>query len=140
MGRYTGYTWVYSPKADRITERMRKEIEDKSRPIIERLKKEYVKKLPKKLDCNYIVDIYSKWIQRRFYLCSKYICPKDAIFPWFENKFARLEYTGKKINNNNNKFQLFFMRHTGEWIKVLEDKSLNMCLKEIETSPWFVPW
>ena len=57
---------------------------------------------------------------------------------WFENKFARLEYTGKEIDEKD-KFQLFFMRHTREWIKILEDKTLDKCLDGIKTLPWFVP-
>ena len=138
MGRYDGYAWVYSPKAQKITEELKEEIKLKSDEIIMMLKKEHLKKLPKKLAYNHLIDIYSKWIKRRFYLCSKYICPTDSLFPWFENKFARLEYTGKGINEKD-QFQLFFMRHTGKWIKILEDKTLNECFKAIKTQPYFIP-
>ncbi|HJX50460.1 hypothetical protein A3K73_08610 [Candidatus Pacearchaeota archaeon RBG_13_36_9] len=138
MGRYNGYTWVYSPKAVKVPEEIKKEIETEATKIIERLKKEYIMKMPKKLKYNHLVGIYGKWIQQRFYFCSKYICPKGYLAPWSENRFARLEYTGKEPEGRN-KFQLFFMRHTGEWIKILEDKKLGQCLEEIETSPYFRP-
>jgi len=138
MGRYDRYTWVYSPKAEKVTDKLKEEIEKKSEHLIKILKERHIKKSPKKLVHNHLVDIYSKWIQRRFYLCSKYICPENYISSRFENKFARLEYTGKGLNEKD-KFQLFFMRYTGEWIKILEDKTLDKCLEGIKTSPWFIP-
>ena len=138
MGRYYGYTWVYSPKAVKVSEELKKEIETKAGQVIERLKKKHIMNAPKKLIHNHLVDIYGKWIQQRFYFCSKYICPKGYLSPWFENRFARLEYTGKRFSEKDN-FQLFFMRYTREWIKILEDKTLAQCLKEIETSPHFIP-
>lgn len=138
MGRYDGYIWVYSPKAQRIAEELKKEIDTKAALLIKALKKEHLKKSPKKLKYNHLSDIYGKWSQQRFYLCSKYICPKDYLSPWFENKFARLEYTGKGAYNKD-KFQLFYLRHTGEWIKILEDKTLTECFKAIKTRPYFTP-
>jgi len=135
MGRYI---WVYSPKAVKVPEKLKAEIDKKLGEWIAILKKKYIKEIPKILDRNYIIDIYGKWIQNRFYLCSRYKCPKGYLSPEFENKFARLEYTGKRFSDKDN-FQLFFLRHTGEWIKILEDKSLNKCIEEIKTSPWFVP-
>src|SRR3989344_4930191 len=138
MGRYSGYTWVYSPKAEKVTEEIKKDIGVKSEQLIKILKKQYIQKLPKKLVNNHLIDIYSKWIQQRFYFCSKYICPKNALYPGFENRFARLDYTGIRINGKD-KFQLFFMRHTGEWIKILEDKTLNECFNAIRTLPYFAP-
>lgn len=133
-----GYVWAYSLKAQKVPEGLKKEIEIKSDKIIAELKKKYIKKPPKNPKFNYIADIYYRWIQRRFYFCSKYNCPPDAISESFENKFARLEYTGKNFNGKD-KFQLFFMRHTGQWIKLLEDKSLDSGLKSIEEDPWFAP-
>jgi len=138
MGRYDGHSWVYSPKAVKVPEELKKEIEAKARHLIEILKKKHIKQPPKKLIHNHLVNIYGKWIQQRFYFCSKYICPKGYLFPWFENRFARLEYTGKRLSEKDN-FQLFFIRYTGEWIKILEDKTFDQCLKEIETSPYFIP-
>ena len=138
MGRYDGYSWVYSPKAVKVPEKLKAEIDKKLGEWIAILKKKYIKEIPKILDRNYVIDIYGEWIQNRFYLCSKYKCQNGYIYTEFENKFARLEYTGKRFSDKDN-FQLFFMRYTGEWIKVLEDKSLNKCIEEIKTSHWFVP-
>ena len=38
MGRYDGYTWVYSPKAEKVAEKLKKEIGEKSEELIKILK------------------------------------------------------------------------------------------------------
>src|SRR3989338_3694756 len=102
--------WFYSPKPKEVPEKLKLEIELKAKNLIECELKRYIKGRNQNSDYNYIADIYYKWVGRRFYLCSKYNCPSQrAISPSFESKFARLEYIG------NNEFQLFFMRHTGQW-------------------------
>ncbi len=125
--------WIYSPKD--VPEKLRLEIEAKARNLIDfELKKKYIKGKNPNNDYNYIVDIYYKWIGKRFYLCSKYNCPSPrSILPSFESKFARLEYIG------NNEFQLFFMRYTGEWINLYQDISLEKVFKMIKDEPYFEP-
>jgi hypothetical protein len=83
---------------------------------------------------NYIVDIYSKWYGNCFYLCSKYACPgPNAISPYFEAKFARLEYVG------TGRFGLAYMRHTGKWCEIYSELSLDECLLAIRVEPHFLP-
>src|SRR3989344_2169468 len=126
--------WFYNPKPKDVPEEIKEEIESRSKNLIVELKKEHIKGKNPKNDYNYIVDIYFKWIGNRFYLCSKYNCPSPrAISPSFESKFARIEYIG------NNKFQLFFMRHTGQWIKLHQDISLEKAFKAIREEPYFRP-
>lgn len=127
--------WFYNPKSKDVHEDLRTEIEHKARNIIDsELKKKYIKGKNPNNDYNYIADIYYKWIGNRFYLCSKYNCPsRRAISPSFESKFARLEYIGF------DKFQLFFMRHTGQWIKLHQDISLEKAFKAIREEPSFMP-
>ena len=48
-------------------------------------------------------------------------------------KFARLEYV------EGNRFNLSYMRHTGEWIEVYPDLSLDQCLATIKDDPLFFP-
>ena len=132
-------TWVYDPKPQKVSDELKKEIETKADKIISILKEKHIKKPPKGYKYNYIVDIYYRWIGKRFYFCSKFNCPgPNAISPSFESKFARLQYTANKYSEKD-KFQLFFMRHTGQWIKLLEDETLNKCFESIENDPWFVP-
>jgi len=79
-----------------------------------------------------MVDIYSKWYHSYFYLCSKYCCPSpDALEPSFEHKFARMQYAG------NNRFHLSFMRHTGEWIELYMDQTVDECLAAVKDDPNF---
>ena len=40
MGRYDGYAWVYSPKAEKVTEEIKKDIGVKSEQLIKILKKQ----------------------------------------------------------------------------------------------------
>jgi len=83
---------------------------------------------------NYIVDIYSKWYRNHFYFCSKYACPgPNAISPYFDAKFARLEYVG------NEYFNLSYMRHTGQWWEIYTELSLVECLDAIRDEPHFLP-
>ncbi len=83
---------------------------------------------------NYIVDIYTKWYRHYFYFCAKYCSPgPNALSPFFETKFARMEYVGQ------NRFHLSFMRHTGEWIQIHPNASLAECLSAVQDDPCFIP-
>ncbi|HME54063.1 MAG TPA: hypothetical protein VKM55_17685 [Candidatus Lokiarchaeia archaeon] len=80
------------------------------------------------------MDIYSRWYRNYFYFCSKYSSPgPNAISPFFETKFARMEYMP------NGRFNLAYMRYTGQWLEVFTDLSLEECLEMIEKGPWFHP-
>jgi hypothetical protein len=69
-----------------------------------------------------------------FYFVSTYACPgPNALSPTFEAKFARLEHVGHGL------FNLSFMRHTGKWVELFTDQTLDECLKSIQEDPWFVP-
>lgn len=90
-------TWVYKPprpKNQQVPDNIKRDVEAKARDLIETfLKPEYIHPALADSDLNYIVDIYSRWYRNYFYFCSKYACPgPNAISPFFETKFARLEY------------------------------------------------
>lgn len=57
----------------------------------------------------------------------------DALFPFFERKFARLEYVA------DDHFNMAFMRYTGEWVEVYPGLSLEQCLAAVESDPFFYP-
>ena len=98
------------------------------------LKPKHVKPPAEDARFNYVVDIYSKWYRNYFYFCAKYACPgPNAISPYFEDKFARLEYIG------NGQFNLAYMRHTGKWWELYTELSLVECLDAIRVEPHFVP-
>jgi hypothetical protein len=83
---------------------------------------------------NYIVDVYTKWHGSNFYFLSKYQCPgPNAISPFFETGFARMEYAGQ------DRFNLSIMRHTGQWQRIFFDLTLDECLTSIRDDPFFGP-
>lgn len=132
-------TWVYSPprpSKPKAPETAKREVERKAGKLVETvLKPRYIEPPPQNEQFNYIVDIYTKWYRNYFYFCAKYACPgPNALAPFFESKLARLEYLG-----GQNRFNLAFMRHTGEWIEIYHASSLNECLAAIKKDPFFQP-
>ena len=130
------WTWgpAKQPKS-KIPENTKRDLETKANDLVESfLKPTYIKPPPKDKDFNYIIDIFTKWYRGYFYFCSKYHCPSpNAISPFFEDKFARLEYIG------NNCFNLAFMRHTGQWLEIHTNLSIDECLAIIKEDPNFQP-
>ncbi len=128
--------WVFSPsKQANLSDDVKANVTAKAKDIIDTvLKPKHVKPPAEDKHFNYIVDIYSKWHRNYFYFCAKYACPgPNAISPYFEVKFARLEYVG------NNQFNLAYMRHTEKWWELYTELSLVECLKAIRDEPHFLP-
>jgi hypothetical protein len=98
------------------------------------LRPKHVEPPPTGHQLNDLTDITTKWLGSKLYFISVYACPgPNAISPSFETKFARMQYVG------DGKFNLAFMRHTGQWVKLYEGLSLDECIKAIRDDPWFVP-
>lgn len=123
-------TWVYSPPRKpkpKVPDEIRQILQEKGDEIVEKIfKSEYFKPVPEQLTINHLIGFCTKWYRNYFYFCSKYKCPPDAYSSSFESKFARIEYIG------NNKFELSYMRHTGQWGQ-LETGTMDDCLKSIST-------
>jgi hypothetical protein len=112
------------------------EVQVKATDLIENvLKPKHVLPPPKDGQFNYIIDIGAKWYGNYFYFVSTYACPgPNALSPTFESKFARMEHLG------NGKFALCAMRYTGkEWAGILDELSVDECMRAIQDDPWFVP-
>src|SRR5262249_45717134 len=124
-----------SRKTVPVSASIKAEVEAKAKSLIENvLKPRHV--LPPKKDArfNYITDIGAMWYRNYFYFFSTYACPgPNALSPTFESKFARMEHLGM------NRFALYFMRHTGEWVGLYDSLSVDECMKAIQDDPWFVP-
>jgi len=130
--------WVYSPQRPskpRVTEAVKLDLETKANALIELvLKPTYIKPPRQDQQFNYIVDIYAKWRGSTFYFYSKYAVPgPNAISPFFEDKFARMEYVG------SDHFNLSYMRYTGKWLEVYTGLSVDECLAAIKDDPLFQP-
>ena len=133
-------TWIYSPSKPRtlaVSTNTKVTVQQKADELVERvLKPKHIQPppAPGEFQHNYIVDIYTKWYRHYFYFCAKYCVPgPDALMPDFEAKFARLEYI------KEDRFNLAFMRYTGEWVEVYPNISLEACLTAVESDPFFQP-
>jgi len=130
--------WTFRPQKSpkpKVPENVKLEVETKANELVESfLKPEYIKPPPEDMRFNYVVDIYTKWYRSSFYFCAKYACPDpNAISPFFETKFARMEYAGDGL------FNLSYMRHTGKWFEIFEGLSVDECLETIRDFPHFMP-
>lgn len=128
--------WFSSPQKSpkpKVPESIKIEVETKADELIESfLKPEYIKPPPEDMRFNYVVDIYTKWYRNYFYFYAKYAClGPNAISPFFESKFARMEYAGDGL------FNLSYMRHTGQWFEIFQDLSVDECLETIKDFPHF---
>ena len=129
--------WVYRPPRQpkpKVPNGVKADVEAKARELIETvLKPAHIKPPPEDERFNYLVDIYSKWYRNYFYFCSKYHCPgPNAISPFFEDRFARLEYVSP------DRYNLSYMRHTGQWWEIYRDLSLEEGLAAIRDEPHFL--
>ena len=128
--------WMYrppKPSAPELPEIIKADVQLRADKLVETaLRPAYVKPPPKDERFNYVVDLYTKWHRHWFYFCAKYACPgPDAVSPFFEARFARMEYLERE------RFNLAFMRHTGQWVTLYRDLSLEECLTAIKDDPWF---
>ncbi len=133
--------WVYDPaeafrrSGKRVPLNTRQEVERRAQTLIDStLKPRYIQPPPQKAELNYLVDISGKWRGSFFYFCSKYCSPGPrALSPFFESKFARLQYAGEE------RFNLAYFRHTDQWWEIAQLLSLEECLAEIEAGGLFTP-
>jgi hypothetical protein len=130
--------WVKRPRRQarpKVPEAIKAKLELKAGELVESILKPIHIKPPREDEqFYYITDIYSKWYRNYFYFCSKYACPgPNAISPYFEAKFARMEYVG------NEHFNLAYMRHTGKWCEIYMELSWDECLVAIRDAPHFLP-
>ena len=132
--------WVYSPSkppAPKVSSNTKVIAQQKAGEFVDRvLKPKYIQPAPApdQFQHNYITDLYTKWYRHYFYFCAKYCVPgPNALTPYFEAKFARLEYI------KDNQFNLAFMRYTDEWVEVYPNLSLEQCLTAVENDPFFHP-
>ncbi len=130
--------WVSSPASKSTSSlpgTVKDEVETKAKELIDKvLKPQHVQPPPEGSHSNYIIDISIQWLGSKCFFVSTYACPgPNAISPTFEAKFARLEHVGDA------RFNLSFMRHTGQWVQLYDALSVDECVKSIQDDPWFVP-
>jgi hypothetical protein len=128
--------WLFSPPRapkPKVPESVKIEVKQVCDELVESvLKPRNIKEHSQEDQFNYIVDIFTKWYRSYFYFCAKYHSPEsDAIEPFFEARFARMEYVRK------DRFNLSYMGHTDKWLEVYFDMSLDECIEAINDDPFF---
>ena len=119
----------------KVSDSIKAEIKRKCDEFVESiLKPKHIIDPPKNNHYNYIVEIYTKWYRNYIYFCAKYHSPDpNAISPFFELKFARMEYVDK------DQFNLSYMRHTNQWFEIFREQSIDECIESIDDMPIFIP-
>ena len=131
-------TWAYrppKPPAPTVPAAVKVAVHDQAEQLVETvLKPQHIKPPPRDSRFNYLVNIFTKWHRQYFYFCATYAVPgPTAIAPFFETKFARMEYV------EDGRFNLAFMRHTGAWVVLYYGLSRDECLEHIKDDPFFYP-
>jgi hypothetical protein len=122
--------WMKVPSkfaSPKVPDGLKLEVQRKADELLESfLKLNLILPPPHDPKWNYVVEIFTKWHQRYFYFCSKYRCPRPTcISEFFESRFARLEYVGMR------RFNLSYMRHTGQWCEILQGLTVEECFDQI---------
>jgi len=130
-------TWIYSPPRSskpKVPKDVKDELTDKAEQLLQAWRPQYIKPPPPGNQVNYIVELCSKWFRSYFYFCAKYACPgPTALSPFFEVRFTRLEYVGDR------RFNLAFMRHTGQWVETEQGLTVNEGLRSVKEDGFYQP-
>ncbi|MCX5873038.1 MAG: hypothetical protein NTY51_07360 [Deltaproteobacteria bacterium] len=117
-----------------VPDHLREDVTLKANELVQKhLKPAHIKPPPTNPEINYMIDIWTRWYQSYFYFCATYASPSPhALSPTFELRFARMAYIG------NERFNLVYMRHTGQWNEIYFDLSVEECLTAIRDEPFFL--
>lgn len=135
MAKKPAKRWVKTEIKPKLFDATKKQVKATCDEFIDRVfRPHHVRTEPLDFRFNYIVDLYTKWYRNYFYFCTTYRCPSEnCISEFFETKYTRLEYRAE------DKYNVSYMRHTGQWFVVFHDLSLDECLKIIEENEFFHP-
>ncbi len=128
--------WAMYPRktsTSPLPESLKMEVTTKANELIETvLKPKNIHPPPENPQFNYIVNIYGKLYHKAFYFSAEYrVAGPNPIEPSFEVKFARMQYAG------NHRFHLSYMRHTGQWIQLYTDLTVDECIETVRDDPNF---
>jgi hypothetical protein len=123
------------PAKPKVPDLLKGQVQAQADALVEEvLKPKHIQPPPKGERFNYLVDIFTRWHQSYFYFCATYRTPgPNAISPSFEIRFAPHAYAG------NDRFDLSYMRHTGQWWELYSGLTLDEALAAIRNEPHFLP-
>ena len=87
---------------------------------------------------NYTIDILGKWRANKYSFIARYRSgfPENA-GEEFESAFARIDHVEESIVEN--RFDVMWHRHTGQWWRMHSSVTLEEALRLIETEPLLRP-
>ena len=87
---------------------------------------------------NYTIDILGKWRANKYSFIARYRSgfPENA-GEEFESAFARIDHVEESIVEN--RFDVMWHRHTGQWWRLHSSVTLEEALRLIETEPLLRP-
>ena len=129
--------WLYTPSKrpkPKVPDDVKAAVSAQAEHLLAEWRPKYITPPPPGYQFNYIVELYGKWFRSYFYLCAQYACPgPTALSPFFETRFARLEYVGER------RFNLAFMRHTGQWVELEQDLTIDQCFRSLREESFYQP-
>lgn len=133
------YGWVYvgdtpAGRTQKPTTSIKREVENKMKPFIEKLKTEHITPIPEPHERNHLIDIYGKWKASFYYVYLTYKCPAEGYrVAQFDTGLARMRYVGSE------KFDISYFRHTGKWedLPFYKNLSIDESIDAIENGDWF---
>ena len=133
-----GWVFVGNTPAGRTkkpTEAVKQKVNILMEPFIKKLNEECIHPIPEPQEWNHRINIYGKWYRNFYYLYETFKCPPDKGYrkEKFDVGLVRMRYVG------NEKFDLAYFRHTGEWwdLPQSQDLTVEEAMKAIENDPWF---
>jgi hypothetical protein len=83
---------------------------------------------------NYVIDIHGAWAGGRYRFMQRYRSGHEqSLGEEFDAPFARIDNMGP------NRFNIYWMRHTGRWWPVYSDVTLDEALRILETDEVLYP-
>jgi hypothetical protein len=129
--------WTYTPPKrpkPKVPDDVKAAVSAQAEHLLAEWRPKYITPPPPGYQFNYIVELYGKWFRSYFYLYAKYACPgPTALSPFFEARFARLDYVGDR------RFNLAFMRHTGQWVELEQDLTIDQCFQSLREESLYQP-
>ena len=119
-----------------MPEALKREVETKANALVESvLKPKHVQPPPEDPQFNYIEDIATKWVRSYFYFYAHYIARPAPMrmVPSFEAQVRPPDIPRRRA------LQPGSQRHTGEWMEIFPDLTLDECLAAVRDDPWFQP-
>ncbi len=87
---------------------------------------------------NYSIDIFGKWRANKYGFIARYRSGlADNAGEEFERAFARIDHVEDQVAEN--RFDVMWHRHTGQWWRLHSSVKLEEALRLIETEPLLKP-